>query len=156
MGFLKKFKDKLGIGGVKVELKVPGQVAKDSGIIEGTVVLTTKSEQEVVDITVQLLEEYATGRGDDKEEKEFELGEVKIPGGFSIAPGDTKEVPFSLPFNLVKSNADDLKEMGGALGTLGKLGKFANNEKSSYFVDAECDVKSAALDPSDKKEVKLV
>ncbi|MDC8004621.1 sporulation protein [Aureisphaera galaxeae] len=156
MGFLKKFKDKLGIGGVKVELKVPGQIAKDSGIIEGTVVLTTKSEQEVVDITVQLLEEYTTGRGDDKQEKEFELGEVKVPGGFSIAPGDTKEVPFSLPFTLVKSNADDLKEMGGALGTLGKLGKFANNEKSSYFVDAEADVKSAALDPSDKKEVKLV
>ncbi|MEL6810286.1 MAG: sporulation protein [Bacteroidota bacterium] len=156
MGIFKKFKDKLGIGGVKVELKVPGQISKDNGIVEGTVVLTTKSEQEVIDITVQLLEEFTTGRGDDKEEKEFELGEVKIPAGFSIAPGETKEVPFSLPFTLVKSNADDLKEMGGALGTLGKLGKFANNEKSSYFVDAEADVKSAALDPSDKKEVKLV
>ena len=156
MGIFKKFKDKLGIGGVKVELKVPGQVSKESDTVEGTVVLTTKSEQEIIDVTVQFLEEFTTGRGDDEEEKEFELGEVKIPCGFSIAPGETKEISFTLPFKLVKSNADDLKEKGGALGTLGKLGKFANNEKSSYFIDAEADVKSAALDPSDKKEIKLV
>lgn len=156
MGIFKKFKDKLGIGGVKVQVKAPGQVAKDDGMVEGTVVLTTKSDQEIKDITVQLLEEFTTGRGDDKETKEFELGEVKLPGGFSISVGETKEIPFSLPFSLVKSNADDLKDMGGALGTIGKLGKFANNEKSRYFIDAEADVASAALDPSDKKEIKLV
>lgn len=156
MGIFKKFKDKLGIGGVKVELKVPGQISKESGVIDGTVVLTTKSEQEVLDITVQLIEEFTTGRGEDKEEKEFELGEVKVPAGFSIAPGEQKEIPFTLPFKIVTSNADDLKEMGGAMGALGKMGKFANNEKSCYFIDAEADVKSAALDPSDKKEVKLV
>lgn len=57
---------------------------------------------------------------------------------------------------LIKSNADSLKEKGGALGALGKMGKFANNEKSSYFVDATVDVKSAFLDPSDKKDIKLV
>ncbi len=156
MGIFKKFKDKLGIGGVKVELKIPGQIEKQSGMINGTVILTTKSDQEIKDITVQLIEEFSTGRGDDKEEKEFELGEIKIPAGFSITTGETKEIEFSLPFQLVNSNADDLKEMGGALGTLGKLGKFANNEKSSFFVDAEADVVSAALDPSDKKEIKLV
>ena len=91
-----------------------------------------------------------------KSEKEFELGEIKVPCNFTIQPGETKEVPFIVPFALVKSNAESLAEKGGALGTLGKLGKFANNEKSSYFVDAEADVKAAALDPSDKKEIKLV
>jgi len=156
MGIFKKFKDKLGIGGVKVELKIPGQVSKDASTIEGTVILTTKSEQEVIDITVQVLEEFTTGRGDDSSEKEFELGEVKVPCNFTINPGETKEVSFSVPFNLVKSNAEELSEKGGALGALGKLGKFANNEKSNYFVDAEADVKSAALDPSDKKPFKLI
>lgn len=156
MGFFKNIKDKLGIGGVKVQLKVPGQISKESGIIEGSVLLTTKSEQEVVDMTVQLIEEYTTGRGDNKKEEEFELGEVKVPGGFTITPGEEKEISFSLPFSLVKSNADQLAEKGGALGALGKVGKFANNEQSSYFVDAEVDVKSAALDPSDKKQIKLV
>ena len=144
------------MGGVKVELHVPGQFAKDSSEIAGKIILTTKSDQEIVDMEVTLMEEFSTGRGDDQEEKEFELGKVKLPGGFSIATGETKEIPFVLPFQLVNSNADDLKDMGGAMGTLGKLGKFANNEKSSYYVEADVDVKSAALDPSDKKDIKLV
>ena len=156
MGFFKSIKNKMGIGGVKVELQVPGQAAIADNQVEGKIILTTKSEQEIVSITVKMLEEFSTGRGDDKEEKEFELGQVDLSGGFSIAPGETKEVPFTLPYKLIKSNADDLKEKGGALGALGKMGKFANNEKSSYFVDADVDVKSAVLDPSDKKEIRLV
>ncbi len=156
MGFFSNVKNKLGIGGVKVELQVPGQVSKADTSMDGVVVLTTKSEQEVVTIKVKFLEEYTTGRGDDEKEKEFELGVVTIPGGFTIQPGDVKEIPFTLPFQFVKSNADELKEKGGGLGTLGKVAAFANNEKSEYFVDAEADVKSAALDPSDNKEIKVV
>lgn len=36
------------------------------------------------------------------------------------------------------------------------LSKFANNEKSAYYIKAEVDVKSAALDPSDKKQIRLI
>ncbi|MFH0895182.1 MAG: sporulation protein [Bacteroidota bacterium] len=156
MGFFQNVKNKLGIGGVNVSLQVPGQVAKDSGVVEGKITLTSKSEQEIVSYTVKMLEEYTTGRGDEKETKELELGKIKIPESFIIKPGETKELTFSLPFALIKSNNDELKEKGGALGTLGKLGSFANNEKSKYFVDADVDVKSAALDPSDKKEIRIV
>ena len=156
MGFFQNMKNKLGIGGVKVQLQVPGQIAKADGTVDGKVVLTTKSEQEIVNITVKLIEEFTTGRGDDEKTKEFELGSVVLPGGFTIAPGDTKEIPFTLPFEILQSNADDLKEKGGALGMLGKAAKFANKENSEYHIDAEADVKSAALDPSDNKEVKLV
>jgi len=42
------------------------------------------------------------------------------------------------------------------MGGLGKLGSFANNEKSEYSVIATADVKSAALDPNDIKDIKLV
>ena len=156
MGFFNNMKNKLGIGGVKVELQVPGQVSKDATSVDGKVILTTKSDQEVLTIKVKFFEEYTTGRGDDEEEKEFELGAVTIPANFIIAPGEVKEVPFSVPFELLKSNADDLKEKGGALGALGSVAKFANKEKSEYYIDAEADVKSAALDPSDNKEIKLV
>ena len=31
-----------------------------------------------------------------------------------------------LPFTLKEADADALKKMGGALGVLGKMGKFAN------------------------------
>ncbi len=156
MGIFNKIKNKLGIGGVKVELQIPGQVSKDSGLVEGKVILTTKSEQEIVETEIKFMEEFTTGRGDDKKTKEYELGVVKFSDTYTIKPGEVKEIPFKLPFEFIKSNADSLKEKGGALGTLGKMSKFANNEKSSYYVEADVDVKAAALDPSDKKDIKLV
>ncbi|AUP81103.1 sporulation protein [Flavivirga eckloniae] len=156
MGILQTIKNKLGIGGVKVKLQVPGQLSKGDNSVDGTVTLTTKSEQEVINITVKLIEEFTTGRGENKTTKELDLGEVTIPANFTIKPGETKDIQFSLPYQLANSTADDLKEKGGALGAVGSLSKFANNEKSEYFIDAEADVKSAVIDPSDKKEVRLV
>ncbi len=156
MGFFQNMKSKLGIGGVKVELRIPAQAGKADGTVSGTIVLTTKSDQEIKGIEVKMLEEYTTGRGDSKETKEFTLGQVKLSEVFTIKTGETKEIPFTLPFSILKSSNDELKEKGGALGALGKVGAFADNEKSDYFIDADVDVTSAALDPSDKKPIKLV
>ncbi len=156
MGIFGVIKNKLGIGGVKAKLQVPGQVAKDSNLIEGVLTLTTKSEQEIVDTEIKLIEEFTTGRGDSAKTKTFELGIVKITDTYTMKPGEVKEIAFKLPFEIIKSNADSLKEKGGAMGAIGKLGKFANNEKSNYYVEADVDVKAAALDPTDKKDIKLV
>ena len=156
MGLIQTIKNKLGIGGVKVVLEAPSQASKDEGKVEGKVTLTTKSEQLVTEITVKVIEQYSTGRGDDKETKNFTLGSVKLPANFTIKSGETKEFPYVLDFQLVKSSNDELKEKGGALGAVGSLAKLANKEKSAYFVEVEVDVKGAVLDPSDKKEIKLV
>lgn len=156
MGFFQNVKNKLGIGGVSVSLQVPGQVSKNDNIISGTITLTTKSEQEVKMITIKMIEEFTTGSGKEKKSKEFDLGMVKIPGDFTIAPGDLKEISFQLSFEVVKSNSDQLKDKGGVLGALGSLSAFASNEKSTYYITAEADVKAAALDPSDKKEIRLI
>lgn len=157
MGFFQKLKNKLGIGGVKVRLDIPAEVPKeDSGEIAGKIILTTKSEQEIVDLTVKMLEEYTTGRGDNESTQDIELGEIEIDGGFTIKPGETKAIDFVVPYTLVKSNNDELKEQGGMMGKLGKVAAFASGEKSKYFIEADVDVKSAALDPSDKQQVKLV
>jgi len=156
MGFLSSVKNKLGIGGVKVVLEIPGQVEKNKNTLNGKVVMTTKSDQFIIDLTVKLIEKYTTGRGDEKSTKEFDMGVIKIPCNFDIKTGETKEVPFTLDFQILKSGNDELKEKGGVMGGLGKLGSFANNEKSEYSVIATADVKSAALDPNDIKDIKLV
>lgn len=156
MGFFSNLKNKLGIGGVKVDLRIPGQVAKADGVVNGSVVLTTKSDQDIVTITIKVLEVFTTGRGDDKKEKTFTLGEMNLPADFAIKTGETKDLAFSVPFKILKSDNDELKEKGGALGAIGKLGAFASAEKSEYFVEVEVDVKAAALDPSDKKAIKIV
>ena len=156
MGFLATLKNKLGIGGVKASLMVPAQAEKAVGEIQGKVILTTKSEQEIVDVTVEFKEKYSLGKGENKTTKEYVLGKVKLNGGYSIKPGEMKEVAFTLPFKLLKSDNDLLKEKGGVLGGLGKASAFMDGEKSVYVVEAVVDVKSAALDPRDSKTVKLV
>lgn len=156
MGLIQTIKNKLGIGGVKVALQVPGQVSKEETKIDGKINLTSKSDQNVVSIEVTVFEEYTTGRGDDKKTSKIDLGKITLPGGFTMKAGESKEVPFSIDFVLAKSNNDDLVDKGGAMGAIGKMGKFANNEKSVYFVEADVDVKGTVLDPSDKKEFRLV
>lgn len=156
MGLIAKIKNMLGIGGVSVELQVAKQVSKNEGVINGVVKLSTKSEQEVLTLKIEFIEEYSTGRGDEEKTKEIVLGKISIPCNITIKPGEIKEIPFSLPFEISNSNADDLIAKGGGMGALGKMAKFANKEKSEYFLDAEVDVKSASIDPSDKKEIKLV
>jgi hypothetical protein len=155
-GFFAWVKQKLGIGGVKIELRVPGQVAKASGALAGDIVLTTKSAQHVESLRIELVEIYTTGRGDEKKEQEFTLGETTIEAAFDIAPGERREVAFELPFKVAKSGNDRLKEMGGALGTLGKLASFADNERSAYLVKASGSVRGTALGPTARAEIRLV
>ncbi len=155
MGILSKIKNKLGIGGVKVKLQVPAITSKVERIVEGKITLTSKSEQEIAGVEVRFMEEFTTGRGDSKKTRDFELGMIQISDSYTIKPGEVKEVPFSLSFEFLKSNADSLKEKGGALGALGSVSKFANNEKSDYFVKASVDVKTVLINPSDKKHIKL-
>ena len=156
MSFFTKIKDTLGIGGVKVMLLLPSQFPKTGGVVNGKLNLTTKSDKTVQSCEVTLVEEYTTGRGDNKEEKEFELGKYICHEGFEIKVGETKEISFELFFGLIKSNNDNLKEKGGALGTLGKVAAYADNEKSRYYIKATADVKGVALDPDDKREIQLV
>lgn len=156
MGFMAKVKQWMGIGGVKVVLTVPAQVEKSKGQIEGKLTVSSKSDQTVKALHVELIESWTTGRGEEKETKELELGKVEIPAPFDIKAGETKEFPFVLAFTLVKSNADELKEKGGALGMLGKAAAFANAEKSTYDVKAGGDVKGTAFGPTDVKGIKLV
>lgn len=156
MAFFSKVKQFFGAGTVKVELTVPPQVTKTAGQLTGRIGLNAVSDQHILELTVKLTESWSTGRGAEKTEKQFELGKVMIAQTFEMKAGELRSFDFVLPFELVKSNADELKERGGALGMLGKAGAFANAEKSSYKVTAEADVKGAALDPSDDKEIQLV
>lgn len=59
MSFLQKLKGSLGIGGVKVEL-LPGQISRSANEVEGNVILTSKSNQNIKSIVVKLVKEWTT------------------------------------------------------------------------------------------------
>lgn len=155
MSFFAKVKQFFGAGTVKVELTVPASVAKSGLQVPGKLTLNALSDQHLIDVTVVLEEEWQTGRNEEKQTKTFELGKVTLAQALDVKQGEQRVFDFVLPFELIKSNADDLKEKGGALGVLGKAAAFANAEKSRYRIKAEADVKGAALDPSDEKEIIL-
>jgi len=51
MGFFDKIKNALGIGGVKAKLEIPAEVAKDSGVINGKIIFTSKSDKMVKEVS---------------------------------------------------------------------------------------------------------
>lgn len=155
MSIFAKIKEFFGAGTVKVTLDVPASVETSSGQLDGKLTLLAASDQHLLTVTVMLEEEWESGRGDSKTTKTFELGKLLLAQGFDMKSGDSKEFAFSLPFELVQSNADRLKARGGALGALGSISAMASGEKSTYRVKAEADVKGAALDPSDRKVIQL-
>ena len=156
MGFFQTIKNKLGIGGVKISINVPGQISIEGGKVAGKFTLTSKSDQEISEMEVKLIEKYTTGRGEDKTTNEFTLGNQKFNKMITIKSGNSLEHAFDFDFNMLKSNNDELAAKGGLVGGIGKLGKFASNEKSEYWVSVDVDVKAAVLDPSEEVNIKLV
>lgn len=153
MGFLDTVKGWLNIGGVKVKLQdVNPRVSRSGSQITGKVLLTSKGDKQVLKLAYKFVMKKTTGRGEDRKVKDFTLAQVIREEPFEIKTGESKTLEFSVPYSLEKS----LKDQGGVLGTVGKIGAFATGEKEEYFVVAECDVKGTALDPSDQVEVTLV
>jgi hypothetical protein len=155
MSFFGKIKQFFGAGTVKVQLVVPPSVEKNGLKVPGTVKLKALSDQHVLEVTVKLEEEWSTGRGEEKQNKTFELGKATLAQALDMKQGEEKSFEFVLPYQLIKSNADELKDKGGAIGMLGKAAAFANAEKSRYKVKAMADVKGAAFDPTDDKDIQL-
>jgi len=152
MGFLDTAKGWLNIGGVKVKIQDLNPLIPRSGNqITGKVLLTSKGDKHVLKVVYKFLLRKTTGRGDQRQTKEFTLGQSSHNEPFDIKTGESKTLDFAIGYSLEKS----LKDLGGVLGAVGKLGAFASGEKVEYFVVAECDVKGTALDPSDRVEVTI-
>jgi hypothetical protein len=151
-----KIKQWMGIGGVKLELAVAPQCPKGAGKFGGAVKLTSKSEQQVTSIEVKLVEEWSTGRGAEKKTKTLELGKTSIDGAFTLKAGEQRQIDFVVPFELVKSSNDRLKEKGGVLGAMGKAGAFMDSESSTYKIVADASVKGTAFGPGDSRTIQLV
>lgn len=153
MGLWNTIKGWLNIGGVKVEIEgVNPMVPRNGNEVTGKVLLTSKSDKEVQKITYKLLLRKSTGRGQDRKTQDFILGQSAYNEPFTIKAGETKTFDFTIPYSVSKG----LKDMGGALGAVGKVAAFATAEKLEYMVLAECSVKGTALSPWNKVAVQIV
>jgi hypothetical protein len=153
VGFFDKVKGWMNIGGVKVKIEgLNPSVKKSENQLGARVILTTKSDKQVLGMAYKFALRKTKGSGDQKEVKEFTIGSASTSEPFELKAGETKTIEFTIPYSVEKTMAD----MGGVLGGIGKLAAFASGEKLEYYVSATAKVKGAAFDPSDTVWVTVV
>jgi hypothetical protein len=152
IGRVKKW---LGIEGVKLELLLPEQVEAQSGMLRGRIRLQSLNPQQVYGIRIVLIERYSRGRGQDRLVDEYELGRTELDHRLEVLPGETRELPFELPFQTVHSNIEAFGQKNLLYKGLAAIAQKANAVQSEYRVEAEARVQGVALNPFDKKTLIL-
>lgn len=150
IGRVKKW---LGIEGVKLELLLPEQLEGSGGLLSGRVRLQSLKPQVVRRIRIILIERYSRGRSKEKLVDEYELGQVQLDHRLEVLPGEIRELPFELPFELTQSNIDGFGRRNLLFSGLAKAAKAINAVGSEFRVEAEAEVEGVALNPFDKKAI---
>lgn len=151
-----KIKKYLGIEGVKVELVLPEMVFEQVGAVSGQLVFHSKNSQVVRSVRLIMVEKYSRGRGKEKLVDEYQLGEITLNQRIEVPADEPLGVDFTLPFQLNKSNVDAFGDKNFLTGGLVSLAKKLQSVNSEYRIEVEADVEGTALNPFDKKVVKLV
>jgi sporulation-control protein spo0M len=152
IGRVKKW---LGIEGVKLELVLPETMEGTDRVLQGRVRLQSLNPQVVRRIRIILIERYSRGRGKEKLVDEYELGQVQLDYRLEVLPGEVRELPFELPFELVRSGIDDFGKRNLLFSGLAKAAKAINAVGSEFRVEAEAEVEGVALNPFDKKAIAI-
>jgi len=151
-----KVKKWLGIEGVKIELVLPEMAFEEVGAVSGQIRFFSKNAQTVTRIRVVMVEKYTRGRGSDKLVDEYLIGEISLDEKFDVPAEDFIAIDFMLPFVLVTSAVDEFEEKNILTRGLAKVAKTLRNVHSEYRIEAEATVGGTALNPFDRKIMKMV
>ena len=116
----------------------------------------TKNAQTVTTIKFALIERYNRGRGKEKRTDEYLLGETTIHRRIDIPAEGSAELLFEIPFSILQSDMDRMEQRNFIARSIVRAAKWAEGVQSQYRVEAEAIVEGVALNPFDKKGVKLV
>ena len=150
---LRKLKNMLGIESVKIALNIPEEINKKDGAITGKIIFSSQTDQEVEMLTLKLIEKYQRGRNDSKLINEYLLGSIELQLDLLINAGIDRSFDFTLPFNPMLSEMDQIEKRNVFLRPFVKAAKKLKNVKSTFTLVAEAKVKGAKLHPLDKKKV---
>jgi hypothetical protein len=172
MSFFKKLKNGLGVGTVTFELLVPAQVSGSAGQLEGSVVITAKSDQQVKDVEVtfervhtwdqrESVYNSTSQRYDDRwveHSQTVTLGYFKDQTPFAIAADERKTIAFAIAFALI-----DPKQSSSTGGGLWEFmdsalsyGSNWRNERVHYSVRGDADLEDVAFDKGDDTRITVL
>jgi hypothetical protein len=150
-----KVKRWLGIEGVKLELILPEEIKEKEGAVVGKIRFYSQNDQTVNYIKVILIEKYTRGKGKEKLIDEYQLGEISLEQEIEVPAEEIIEIDFKLPFELYKSDMDQLENQNFLASGVVKMAKWLRGVTSTYRIEAEARVKGTALNPFDKKFINL-
>jgi len=151
-----KVKKWLGIEGVKLELVLPDMAFEEVGALSGQIHFYSKNAQTVTGIRVVMVEKYTRGRRKEKLVDEYLIGEISLEKSIDVPAEDTIEIDFTLPFELASSPVDEFEDKNLVTRGLARAAKFLRNVHSEYRIEAEATVSGTALNPFDRKTVRIV
>lgn len=150
-----KVKKWLGIEGVKVELILPESIRAKDGFVNGSVRLTSMNDQTVTYLKVTMIERYSRGRKGEKLADEYKIGEIELSRAIQVPANQPIDIEFTLPFELVKSNVENFADKNVIFKSLSKMAKTIYAVRSEFRVEAVATVTGVALNPFDRKSIKL-
>ncbi|MBK7410137.1 MAG: sporulation protein [Saprospirales bacterium] len=151
-----KVKKWLGIEGTKLELILPEEWSISGKSLPGRVRLFSKNAQVVTSVKLVLIERYVRGRGKEKRSDEYLLGETTIHRRIEVPAEGSTELKFEIPFSIIQSDMDKLEDRNLLSRKFVKAAKWLEGVQSQYRVEAEATVEGVALNPFERKEVRLV
>lgn len=151
-----KVKKWLGIEGVKLELVLPELAFEAVGAVSGKIRFYSKHTQAVSSIRLVMIEKYSRGRGKERLVDEYLIGEAALDQRFEVPAEEVLEVDFTLPFELAKSRMDEFGSKNILTGSMAKLAKKLRNVDSEFRIEAEAKVEGTALNPFDRRTLKMV
>ena len=172
MSFFKKLKNGLGVGTIKFELVVPGQIDGSSGRLEGDIVLTAKSDQLVKDVEAifervhtwderESVYNSTTERYEDRwvqRSRTIELGHFMDATPFEIASDELRTIRFVISFEPIHpqlaSSSGGL--MWSFMDSALSYGSNWRNERVHYTVRGDVDLEDVAFDKGDSKTIAVM
>ncbi len=145
-----------GIEGIKVDLDVPAEFHVRDKVIAGSLRLHSKSSQTLKALEIKLIETYQRGRGKDKRTNEYVWGKIEWNENLYIPAMGEKIIDFRLPVYPQLSGMDEMAGKSIVHRKIASLASMLKNANSVFHVEVSTRIEGTALNPSEKKEIKLI
>ena len=171
VSFFKKIKQSLGVGTIDFDFEVPPAVANSSGRIDGTIIITAKTEQSIKDVEMKLEREQVWEQIEQRYNSTSNIYEDqwvtktsistiaqwKDETPFTLAEGEERRIPFTLIFPVVENpyGVADNPSLWDFLPAALNFGNGYRNQRISYRIEGDADVEGAAFDKGESTPITL-
>jgi sporulation-control protein spo0M len=152
---LSKVKNWFGIEGVKMDILLPDDIRSVDGLFSGILVFNALTTQEVLNVTVKMVERYGRGRGSERLVNEYVLGELVIDKSIIIEANIETKLSFAFSFKYVTAPIDDFAKKNILFKGMANVAKKMSKVNSEFRIEAEAKVKGTALNPFVQKFFQL-